>query len=259
MKKITNLLILTTVLTIGSICQSNIRVGRTGGGLAEMKAYSVVGQLSSIIKICTTSQSRCGMNESQKNNLINLSRIVNLENLQLVAPFSGPSKLSGLTLYMNSQDLYLSGVPLKYGEILSFSLYLLLRDALKIGESAARWPYQIFAPFHENMRSLFMPNLNLTLHFLSLGLPRSEAKMIQALALEKSDVTIDLTEELFEAFGCRSESWNVEGWTYIQDQSWVRAQLLWNCGTRQWGGELQLILSQEGVSRLSIVRRTQLK
>jgi hypothetical protein len=250
--------ILVLVLFFVSIGHSNIRVGRTGGGLAEMKAYSVVGQLSSIVKICLNSQSFCGMNQNQINDFQNLSRFVALDKIELVAPYSGRSQLSGQTLYMNSQDLYTAGSPHKYGEILSFSLYLLLRDALHKNESEARWPSMIFSHFQENMRSLYLPNLNLTLHALSLALPQSSQNMVQALALEMPQETIDLTRSLHEAFGCVADSWTIEAWTYIQQQYWVRAPLLWNCGTRKWSGELQLVFTSQGISRFSIVRRTQL-
>lgn len=242
-----------------SFAEANIRVGKTGGGLAEMKAYSVVGQLASIIKICSASQVRCGMNLGQRNDLIYLSQNLNISKLELVAPWSGPTKLDGYKLLINSQDLYTSGTPNRYGEILSLCLSVLLRDGSHMTESAARWPYQIFSSFQENMRSLYLPNFDFTLHSLALGLPRSNENMIQALALEKPNVTEDLTEELFRQMGCQPINWNIETWNYDQSQAWVRAQLLWTCGAHDYSGEMQLRLSQQGIERFTIVRKSQIR
>ncbi len=254
MKKI---LILLAAFT-GIVANANIRVGRTGGGLAEMKAYSIVGQLPAIIKICTTSSSYCGMNQSQKNDLIQLSQRIDLSRLELKTPWSGSTKLSGRTLHIDSQDLYISGTPHKFGQILSLCLSVLLRDGLQMNEAAARWPYQIFSSLQENMRSLDMPNLNLTLHALTLGLPQAKGNVIQALALENPRETEDLTEALLSSFGCTPTTWNIESWNYTQSQFWVRAQLLWNCGTQQWSGELQIVFSGQGISRFGIFRKLQI-
>ena len=242
-----------------SVADANIRVGKTGGGLAEMKAYSVVGQLASIIKICSSSQARCGMDMSQRNDLLYLNQSLDISKLELVAPWSGPTKLDGFKLLINSQDLYSSGTPHRYGEILSLCLYVLLRDGSHMTDSAAKWPFQIFSSFQENMRSLYLPNFDFTLHSLALGLPRSNENMIQALALEKPKVTEDLTEELFNQMSCRPYSWSIETWNYDQSQAWVRAQLLWSCGVHDYSGEMQLRLSAEGVTKLSVVRRTQIR
>lgn len=249
-----NILFLSSVFFLLS-SEANIRVGRTGGGLAEMKAYSIVAQIPSIIKICNSSQSSCGMKPAQKNDLMMLNERINLSKLQLVAPASGPTKLSGLTLSINSQDLYKSGTPLQFGQILSLCLYTLLRDGLRMNEVAARWPYQIFSQFEENMRSLSLANLNLTLHAISLKFPYSKGHVVQALALENSRTTDDLTETLIHHFGCTPTTWSIESWSYTQDQSWVRAQLIWVCSERTWSGELQLLVSPAGITRFGIVRR----
>lgn len=238
------------------VVNANIRVGRTGGGLAEMKAYSIVGQLPAIIKICTSSASYCGMNQSQKNDLVQLSQKFDLSMLELMTPWSGPTKFNGRTLAINSQDIYTSGTPHKFGQILSLCLSVLLRDGLNMTESAAGWPDQIFSGFQENMRSLDMPNLNLTLHALTLSLPQAKGNVVQALALERPKETEDLTAALITSFGCTPMTWNIESWNYNQSQSWVRAQLLWACGSQKWSGELQIVLSGQNITRFGIVRKT---
>ncbi len=255
MKKINFILI----VLISSVALSNVRVGRTGGGLAEMKAYSIVGQISTFLNICVNSPFRCGMNENQKNDLIRLSQKINLKKLQLIAPWSGPSKLEGLTLFLNSQDLYTSGVPHKFGQILSLSLSVLLRDGLGISESAALWPYEVFYLFEENMRSIYLYQASSTLHSFSLANPDSKESIVQALALEKSKTTDDLTSNLLSVLGCPNAFWKIESWTYVQHQNWVRAQILWNCGSHQWSGELQIRLNATGASQMSLVRKTQLR
>lgn len=242
-----------------SISYSNIRVGRTGGGLAEMKAYSVVDQLDTVVKLCTTSVQRCGMKTWQSEDLKRLEATINLSKVELTAPWAGPSQFNNGALKINSFDLYVSNRPKRYGEILSLVLSLLLRDGLKVDSALASWPFQVFSNFQENMLSLNISNYGFVLHSLSLKMPRTNESVIQSLALEKENITEDLTAELVKGLGCPQAIWNVEGWNYSSLQSWVRAQLSWQCGRQEWYGELQLILSREGVSRLSIVRKTQVR
>jgi hypothetical protein len=234
-------------------------VGRTGGGLAEMKAYSVVDQLPTIINICASAQSQCGLSNEQKNDLNQLSQRIELKNVGLVAPWSGPTKFSNMQLSLNSQDLYKNGLPKSYGEILSLSLYLLLRDGLKLSETSARWPYLVFPYFQENMRSLEIFNFGYKLHSLSLAMPNSQFKMLQALALEKEKTTEDLSQNLVELLGCSDPIWSIETWTYLLDQSWVRAQLLWFCDGHEYSGELQLKVNSLGVDRIGIVRKNRIR
>ena len=184
---------------------------------------------------------------------------MDLGQLELVAPWSGPSQLLGRVLKLNSHDLYSDNRPKKYGEILSLVLALLLRDGLKLSVTQANWPFQVFSLFQENMRSLNLPNYNFVLHALTLKMPRTNEAMIQALALEKEKVTEDLTAELLKATNCANATWEIESWNYSALQSWVRAQIGWQCGRQLWYGELQILLNQNGVSRLGIVRRTQIR
>ena len=245
-------------LLVFSIGSTNIRVVR-GGGLAEMKAYSIVNQLPSLIKVCTTSSGYCGMNESQRNDLLRLAQAVTLERVELFAPASGPSSFRGLALNLNSQDLYTNGSPNKFGEILSLCLSILLRDGLHLDARSARWPYQVFSNFREDLRTLELYNLGYSLHAISLNFPNAKGVMVQALALEKAKVTLDLSADLYQQLACSTALWSIESWNYDASQNWVRAQILWTCQGHQWSGELQLLVSGNGVDRMSIVRKVQIR
>jgi hypothetical protein len=239
-----------------SIANANIRVGTTGGGLGEMKAYSVVVQLPTIIEICSTTAQHCGMTTAQLDELQRLERAMDLSHLQLVAPFSGTTHFAGNTLDINSQDLYQNGIPKKFGDVAALCLATLLRDELHVSDS--NWPFTVFSRFQEEMRDLALPNLHFTLHAISLSQPGSGDAILQSLALEKPQVSVDLTADLLQKLGCEKANWHIQDWNYVAAQSWVRADLSWSCQGQSWQGELQLLLSQEQVS-MQIVHRVQIQ